>query len=175
MVNFSIKKSGFSLVEALIVMLILSIFLAASSKVITQKKEEPPIVNQHGQFECWVDSSNKHSSKYTVEGVPYETVKGNSCTFKPTINAAVYHFYVIYPSNHGYYMTTISNIASSIDINLTSNGVNLKNENNETLSYSYSTEKTGERSNIESYLKYVCKDSSLISNINSRSVVLIVW
>ena len=176
MVVFSNKKNGFSLVEALIVMLVLSIFLAASSKVITQKKEEPPIVNQHGQFECWASGST-HYSKYTVDSVPSEVIKGNSCKFKPTINAAIYHLYAIYNNQKGYYMTTISNITSDIDIKLTNTSATLKNKLNEELIYSSSSDITGNYADIKKYLEYVCKNSSLLKNNAgySKSAVLIVW
>ena len=47
------KKSGFSLFEALVSMLILSLFFLAASKAITQKQPVEIQRNPHGIFECY--------------------------------------------------------------------------------------------------------------------------
>lgn len=177
MVKFCNKKEGFSLAESLVVMLILSVFLAASSKVITQKKEEPQVSNQHGQFECW--KSGSHYYKHIIDGVISETVTGTSCKFKPRVNAAIYHLYVIYGNKNGYYMESIPNITSELSITLNNNTTTLTNSDNKTLTYdkNKSEHLAGTYEDIIKYLKYVSPKSSTIGDFVKigKPAVLIIW
>lgn len=105
MVKFS-KKTGFTLIEAVVVMLVISIFLAASAKIMTQRRNKPIQINPHGVYECWYDKNEGQAhSRYIVSGVPTDTKDG--CTFIPTLDPSFYHMYIIFPQERGYTLSSI--------------------------------------------------------------------
>ena len=122
-----IFKKGFTLAEALVVLLVLSVFFGATAKVMTKKRPSEVATYQHGYYECWFkyDNDKKHYYRYTVEGIPGEVEEGTSCKFTPSITAALYQLYLVYPHSgdttdandeRGYYMTSIADISQKLDI-----------------------------------------------------------
>ncbi len=94
------KKSGFSLFEALVSMLILSLFFIASSKVITQKQPVEVQKNPHGYYECyyyggslWQHRANGNAST--------PAARTNNCAFQPP--SGVTFINVHYYNNTEYY------------------------------------------------------------------------
>lgn len=97
------KKLGFSLVEALISMLILSIFFLASSRVITQKQMVEVQENPHGYYECYIDNGAiwQHmsiSGMFTIR----QNVTASGCSFTPPVGVNFFnvHYYL---DGDGYY------------------------------------------------------------------------
>jgi len=78
------KKSGFSLIEALVSMLVLSIFFLASSHVITQKQTDEVQENPHGYYECYIDNGAtwQHLSMSNMFTLPQD-VTATGCSFIP--------------------------------------------------------------------------------------------
>lgn len=76
-------KNGFSLAEALVSMLILSIFFLATYKINTQKESKDTITVPHGFFECYHDGTTLHQ-RYSYAGdVVNESEPVGNCTFSP--------------------------------------------------------------------------------------------
>ena len=76
------KKFGFSLFEALVSMLILSIFFLASTKVITQKQKTEVQRNPHGYYECYIVNGAMWHRR-VVGSSASAAVRTNTCTFVP--------------------------------------------------------------------------------------------
>ena len=97
MVDIKNKKFGFSLAEALVSMLVMSMFFIATSKIITTKPKKEVQANKHGYFECYYDGGvlkQKHSDG-SYAGEP--TNAGSACTFTPPSGIA---FALIYTLNN---------------------------------------------------------------------------
>lgn len=98
--NYSmVKKRGFSLIEALVAMGILSIFFAATAKIITTKPKAERVSYIHGSFKCCE----------------------SQCYFKPPSGVA---FFSIKAANYNYnsaYSHYEPNINNSFYINALSN------------------------------------------------------
>lgn len=81
------KKRGFSLAEALMALLIVSLLVSAMIPVLTRKHRD---VGIHGKWECTLNESGQHVSRMLVNGkfTPF-AVNGNgtSCSFAPPAGA----------------------------------------------------------------------------------------
>lgn len=166
------KKLGFTLMEALVVLLILSIFLAASAKVFTKKRKSDFVVHQHGQFECWKEGSN-HKSEYIIEGIKsgIET-SGAKCIFTPTLEAALYHIYTV--QSDGYKIKTIYNINQDIEITLNPDNISFSQMNGETYSdFKNGTDMGGNYNNFKSVITFLYGNKTNL--LNKTPAVLIVW
>ena len=86
------KKSGFSLFEALVSMLILSLFFIASSRVITQKHETEIQQNPRGYYECYIINGQQwqHRSNGKNSTAPVQT---NNCVFEPPAGVDFVNFH----------------------------------------------------------------------------------
>lgn len=79
-------KYGFSLPEALMTLLIVSICAVVSTPVILKKYEKKQLI-VHGIWECDMTTTPYTQTKRTKEGVVEETSKVSSCTFIPPTGA----------------------------------------------------------------------------------------
>lgn len=88
------QKSGFSLFEVLLSMLILSLFFIASSKVITKKQEVEIQKNPHGYYECYISGGNLYENRAN-SGASGTPVKKDVCVFFPPkgVNFMNVHYY----------------------------------------------------------------------------------
>ena len=110
-------KLGFSLMEALVSMLILSVFFAATAKVITKKKKPEKIVYPHGYYECYYDGGSLYSGESTNFAAPeIKQISGSSCTFTPGTGKIVYKVTVIYPDNNGGFSEIVPFINNDLTI-----------------------------------------------------------
>lgn len=99
MVNKIKNKNGFSLAEALISMLILSIFFLATSKVMTTKQKPDEQVNPHGFYECYVRNGNQLVQRRASESNVTAEQFVDSCTFTPSQGIAYVTIYAVRNSN----------------------------------------------------------------------------
>lgn len=87
-------KSGFSILEALVSMLVLSLFFIASSRIITQKHSAEFEDSPHGYYECYFADGKQweHRSQDSEDREPKEVDK---CIFDPptTANFVNVHYY----------------------------------------------------------------------------------
>lgn len=98
------KKLAFTLAEALVSMLILSIFIGLSMKIFTKKHTKPVYNPTHGYFICYRGLPEK-GTEYP-EGVVYKKVgagtpvpqDGDYCEFTPSKSA---NYYVVYAVGAG--------------------------------------------------------------------------
>ncbi len=91
-------KKGFSLAEALISMLILSIFFGIAAKMVTQRPKQEYIVSPHGFFECYKDTDGT----IKVNGTGLDSPTTGTCEFTPAKNTSVYNL-VLYSYGCVYY------------------------------------------------------------------------
>lgn len=105
MVNMH-NKSGFSIAEALVAMLVLSTFFVVTSKVVNIKPKQEVAVNPHGFFECY-DENGVTGEQYVLSGqvqqLP-EDRRGHDCRFIPPNNIP---YVIIYVVSEGQYYNTI--------------------------------------------------------------------
>ena len=87
MVRIINKKSGFTIAEALISMLILSVFIGLSMKIFTKKHTKPVYNASHGTYVCYRDADGNLHSKFGAQEHP---VNGDHCTFHPAKTATYY-------------------------------------------------------------------------------------
>ena len=99
MVDIKNKKFGFSLAEALVSMLIMSMFFIATSKIITTKPKKEVQANRHGYFECYYDGGvlKQKRSDGSYAGEPINA--GNACTFTPPTGIAFVLIYTLNDTN----------------------------------------------------------------------------
>ena len=92
------KKSGFSLAEALVSMLVVSVFFMAASKIITTKPKKELEQSKHGYFECYVEGGalKQKRSDGSFGATPATVATGQPCRFTPPGGVA---FFVIYALN----------------------------------------------------------------------------
>lgn|SRR5574344_182693 len=83
-------KKGYTLVEALVVMVILGLFLTATAKIMTAKIKKGMSVAAHGYYECYTWGGGL--LQRLVEGSE-SVIPTIGCTFDPPNGAAIYTFY----------------------------------------------------------------------------------
>lgn len=76
------QKSGFSLFEACVVMLIVGIFVALCANAYSKKHVTYQESDGHGRYECYRNSAGT-LMQYYVENNNRRSVTGNSCVFRP--------------------------------------------------------------------------------------------
>ncbi len=99
MVDIKNKKFGFSLAEALVSMLVMSMFFIATSKIITAKPKKEIQANKHGYFECYYEGVvlKQKRSDGSYAGEPINA--GNDCTFTPPSGIAFAVIYTLHNTN----------------------------------------------------------------------------
>ena len=76
------KKRGFSLIEALMSMLVISVFFLAATKIITQKPPKEVEIIPHGYFECYYKGGALYThTKKGASEVP--EARSANCNFQP--------------------------------------------------------------------------------------------
>ena len=109
--NFKKKRRAFTLAEALLTLLVVSLIVAAIMPVITRKHS---LVAEHGQWLCTLKDNNpsQHITRLTVNGKTlYSKVTGSSCVFAPPPRAKDFTVYVIGGGGGGGGGTSNSDIA----------------------------------------------------------------
>ncbi len=96
------KKYGFSLVEALVSMLIMSVFFLAATKIMTQKPPKEIERSPHGFFECYVIGSNIYT--HSVRGdAEFAESRAPNCNFQIPVGL---HFINVHYMSSGRYFNT---------------------------------------------------------------------
>ena len=75
------RKFGFSIAEALMALLVVSLITIAAIPVITKKKRDSS-QSVHGEWVCYLNNAGQHVTKMTANGKT-TTSTGSSCTFAP--------------------------------------------------------------------------------------------
>lgn len=99
------KLKGFTLVEALVIMTVLAILLAATTRLVTRKVVGPPEKNMHGRYEAYYKNSNEAcyayfngSGKIVKEGCstgPKDNLGRVTLTFDPPQTAENFHIQAV--------------------------------------------------------------------------------
>ena len=84
------KKYGFSLFEAVVVMGIVAIFVAAATNVFTKKHKQVQEKTPHGRFECYYSGDQLVQQLFTENMSQQKQNVSDHCTFKPVKNAPYY-------------------------------------------------------------------------------------
>lgn len=166
-------KKGFSLVEALLVMVIISILFAAGTKVITTRPKPMAQTTPHGYYECYNDSGLKQ--RYVREGAENAQEQAVSqCIFEPPVGAAVFNLTSYSPILHSSFEPNINNklnVSISGGITLSTNaaaaGVDGMN--------SISLEPNADGEEIRQTLKVLYPKSKLYNEGQIRSGIIIGW
>ena len=94
-------KSGFSLFEALVSMLILSLFFLASSRVITQKQTVEFQRNPHGYYECYIVNGAQWEHM-SISNIFSPSVRTNECLFTPPTGVNFFNVHYLAPNGMYY-------------------------------------------------------------------------
>lgn len=176
MVKFS-KKTGFTLIEAVVVMLVISIFLAASAKIMTQKRNKPIQINPHGVYECWYEKGKKAYSRYIVSGVPTNTKE--DCTFIPTLDPSFYHMYVIFPQKKGYTLSSIQYATERVTTTFNlDNGTKIELKNPGGYTTSYTSPSKNDYVSFKNMIEVFYTSTMINTNnigVGDTAGVMIVW
>ena len=97
------NNRGFSLSELMIIMLLVSLILAASVPLITKKHLKLPFGNvEHGTYICYYDDDGElHEARYASKfGISNEVFNrkvpdGKSCVFNPPAKASYFQIYIL--------------------------------------------------------------------------------
>lgn len=99
-------KSGFTLAEVLVSMLLMSLFFLGTTKVITLKPKQEIQMNPHGFYECYYQAGDNQLYQHRVTGnavVPAQETE--SCNFEPPKGVAYLNIhYFRYDNNLGRYV-----------------------------------------------------------------------
>lgn len=87
------KKFAFTIAEALISMLILSIFIGVSMKVFTKKHTRPVYNATHGYYMCYRAIDGRVYKK--IGSAPAEVQASGKCDFQPVKTATYYVIYAV--------------------------------------------------------------------------------
>ncbi len=117
-------KRGFSLAEALVVMVIISIFFAAAAKIITTKPKPKKQINIHGYFECYRKESGTLYQRYVREGIATEEESVSVCTFEAPTGVGFFNLNSYSPVAHSSMEPNINtrltvNVGSGITVSST--------------------------------------------------------
>ena len=116
--NNNSKKSGFSLFEALVSMLIMSLFFIASSRIITQKHPVEMQRNPHGYYECYEYDGVRYQHRALGDSHTPTASNVSSCKFVPPSGANFVTVHYFSKSEYGteYYNTL--NIIMNMELSL---------------------------------------------------------
>ena len=92
------QKAGFSLFEALVSMLIMSLFFLATSKILTQKQVTEVRKNTHGYYECYVVNGAMFEHSASSSGSS-QTEMVNQCT--PKLSSDINFYNIHYFNSDG--------------------------------------------------------------------------
>ncbi len=99
------KKSGFSLVEVMIIFVVMSAIIAAMMPSITMRSKSVPIKIARGAYICYIDSSGSlHEEVYNRQHKIRDSIvpAGQQCKFYPVKQAASYQITAIGAGAGGY-------------------------------------------------------------------------
>lgn len=94
--KFIVKKSGFSIAEALIAMLIIAMVAMLSAPIITKKKKVMEANAVHGKWVCYYDKNSgqfKYGTAADIDSDVKKWKKGNQCKF-PVLSPSVRFLWV---------------------------------------------------------------------------------
>ncbi len=85
MVEKNMQKKGFSLFEAVVVMMVASVFIAVMANSIPHKVKPKVRADAHGRFECYYKGNTLYQRQVIDGSAPIETLATNPsyCEFKP--------------------------------------------------------------------------------------------
>ena len=95
MVRINTLKTGFSLAEVLISMLILSVFFIATSKVISVKPKKEVQTFRHGYYECYMQNGNLYEKRADGSSTGGNPSLVRDCIFEPPGGIAYVLIYAI--------------------------------------------------------------------------------
>jgi len=159
MVKNNLKK-GFSLAEALIVMVIISVFFAVGAKVFTTRPKPKKQINSHGYYECYLNGGLKQ--RYIREGVETPEKSVGTCTFEPPTGIAFFNINSYSPTTHSSFEPNINNILTiSIGGGISISGQGLSSN--------------AEQDEVRMFLQTMYPDSKLYNNGSIRQGIIISW
>jgi len=165
MVKNNLKK-GFSLAEALIVMVIISVFFATAAKVITTKPKAKRIVNEHGYYECYIKGGGIYQ-RYVRQDLPAEEENVSVCSFEAPTGVGFFNINSYSPVAHSSFEPNINN---KLRINISGGGINISSSNG-----SYSLSSNTDSDIQKKFFGAIYPDSELFNNGAIRSGILISW
>lgn len=101
------SKFGFTLVELMVVMLFVTLVIAAAAPIITKRVKDVPRKLQHGKYICYRNAEDElredyyNSSKY-IRTVDPKTEGRDQCRFTPPTKASLYRIELIGAGAGGY-------------------------------------------------------------------------
>ena len=95
MVKYNNFKSGFSFAEALISMLVISVFFLATSKVMTQRQPDDVIWHSHGFCACYYSGGLKLECSLNDSKPKEKTITTGACKINLPRNATMYNIALI--------------------------------------------------------------------------------
>ena len=96
------NKRGFSLVELMMMMLFVSLIVAAAAPMITKRVQELPTRRSHGMYICYRNSNNQLSQALYSSNAMVTNGETNLCTFEPPERASLFKIQVIGGGAGGY-------------------------------------------------------------------------
>lgn len=177
-------KTGFSLVEALVVMAIISLLFTATAKVLTVKPKPKVQTTAHGYFECYKNGSTTYQ-RYVRENVETDPEMVTLCEFKPPTGVL---FYNINTTIEPVYSSFEPNINQTLKIQIQSQDV-IINAGENSMKLTKPTDDTPEqnediqadiqtfstREQVKDYLASFYPNSKIYNNGNVLSGVIISW
>ena len=161
-------KNGFSLAEALVVMVIVAILFAAITKVITTKPKPKAPSNPHGYYECYRKGGGLEQ-RYVREGVETEAKSVSTCEFVPPGGIAFFNINSYSPDHC--YTSFQPNINNNIKITFDENSViTIANKDTE-----YALEGNEDPDNTKSYFEAIHPDSMIYNNGSYRTGIMFSW
>lgn len=158
-------KKGFSLAEALVVMVIISVFFAMAAKVITKRPKIKRQENFHGYYECYYDGS-KWAQHYVRDGVE-SVLDSGTCSFEPPVGVVFFNINSIKPVTHSSYEPNINNkLSFAIDgskITIKGGNATLDLEDNAT------------EDEIKLFMNALYPESKIYNSGVSRPGIMISW
>lgn len=157
-------KNGFSLAEALVVMVIISIFFAVGAKVFTTRPKPKKQINSHGYYECFQGGGLQQ--RYVRDGVETPTQSVARCTFEPPTGIAFFNINSFSPVAHSSFEPNINN---TLTISV-GGGISISGDGK-----SISLASNASQDEIRMFLKSLYPDSKLYNNGSIRTGIMISW
>lgn len=109
-------KYGFTLVELMVVMLFVTLVIAAATPIITKRAKEVPPRLHHGKYICYRDAGgNLREHYYNSSNLTrvIELEEGQECSFTPPAKASIFKIELIGAGAGGYDLHKITNDEST--------------------------------------------------------------
>ena len=176
-------KPGYSLVEALVVMIVMSILFAMTSNVITTKRKPQTKNEAHGYFECYKNNPGDYK---VIQRLVYEnkeieniTKANNICNFIPPKGTQSFAVWTNLPYQNGETVIIPSIKDNTVNISV-SNG---SPYNNQRFTFGddilpviqYNTLTNDEKNNHYSVMRFIYKNTKIFEVNNIKWGVLIGW